>query len=284
MAIKATVYVSFVQPKKRSNTKTRHWYVDPNILLLRRVAGKTTDSYIFVCCVISGIQRQNHTDEVMLEPGYEYLLLPFSCSSSRIVDGAPFRVTTYSSSPVSIKQEVNRRVFGTEVRKDALSSLHRQLLTQDIKLHYPVSERCLLVCVQFRGCLYFVGVNGSPDAYLCLRIIVDLPDGIVAIYGDDEVDLPPSTQKICRVVSTNGRFSTATELQFRYLASLKVVSNTKPIRFSKDSSRRLNSFGDPVVLGVAADLLVSAIDPTLASLRGGGQVDTAMWIPQSGAS
>ena len=107
------VYISVVQPKKRSNTQTKYWYCDTSMILLR---GKNDPDDPLECmaCSLNGVARQSHM-EVFLEAGDIYYLMPWSCtlasmpipynsSDATAVDRKHhwFALTTYSGSDVAI--------------------------------------------------------------------------------------------------------------------------------------------------------------------------------------
>lgn len=285
-------FVTVIQPKKRSNTKSLYWYCDPSMLLLRRLQN---GEWQCVACIFSGVKRQNHVD-VFLEAGCRYYCVPFSCLASQqelYSDRAtyPFRLMTYSSESVVIEPHSAADCKGYSefslVDAAVTSLLHKELLARDFKLVYPVAASGALACVHGEGSLYFLAINGACDDYLSLRLTVDLPDGLLIVLGrsEDSYDLPPNSQRLCLVVASNGKQSVATELNFRYMSS-SVSVKRRPASANQSDHRRLvarQQLGSGIDLSLSGDLLTGNIDPGTIQTSGGGTIDTYLWIPQLGA-
>jgi hypothetical protein len=286
-------FVTVIQPKKRSNTKSQYWYCDPSMILLRRLQN---DEWQCVACIFSGVKRQTHVD-VFLEAGYRYYCIPFSCLASKQQHSVesvifPFRLTTYSSESVVIEPlfaaECNDLVASSATGA-AVSLLHKGLLSRDFKLVYPVAASGILACVHGEGSLYFLAVNGACDHYLSLRITVDLPDGLLIVFGraEDSYDVPPRSQRLCLVLASNGKQSNATEFNFRYMSSFVAVkSRPATVNHHQSDDQRLvvrKQLGKSIDLSLAGDLLSGSIDPSAIQITGGGTIDTYLWIPQLGA-
>jgi hypothetical protein len=277
-------FVTVIQPKKRSNTKSQYWYCDPSIILLRRLQNKELQ---YVACVFSGVKRQNHVD-VFLEAGFQYYCLPFSCLASQRGGERrtfPFRLSTYSSESVTIERLSDNNDVSAAVRDAAVLSAHKELLSRESKLVYPVAAHGILACVHGNGSLYFLAMNGACDHYLSLRITVELPDGLLAVFGcaEDSYDIPPNSQRLCLVVATNGKQkSAATDFNFRYMSSFVSVAS-RPLPGGDNGIRAQKQLGSSIDLSLVGDLLTGSIDPSTIQMTGGGMVDTYLWIPQLGA-
>ena len=271
-------YISLIQPKKRANTGSRFWYIDPSFIVLRRPRGSNgPHSWVCEASAIVGVQRISSC-EVFLDTDHEYCCVPFSCmpSSKSKEEHSSFRLCTYSAAPVSVQSE-DQNI--QSYKSFALGALHREFLRADHKLVYPVAPRGLLTCFQGQGCVYFIGINGAADQYLSLRLTLDVPNGIIAPFGKrgETQDIPPRSQKVIAMATGNGKFSSATSLKFAY------VSDTIP-----SSGKTLYSEPDKTVLGAEieltmnGDLLVASIDHTCVAHRGSDALDTFLWIPQIG--
>jgi hypothetical protein len=271
--------VSLVQPKKRSNTQSKYWYCDPNMLILRKKPQE--DRWTCEARALVGTNRTSHC-EVFLDPNYIYCCVPFSCVAhkSNTVD-FDLRLTVYSASPVSLERRDNY----DGCREDALRVLHGELLRREDKLFYPVSSGGLLACIHGEGCLFFVAVNGSHDQYLSLRLMIEVQDGILIVFGsnEDTHDIAPRSQRLLLVLSRTAKFSPATHLNFRYLSStVPVKSGRTAAPVGRD--KHPVSFGGTLDITLAGDLIAGSFDPTRISNKGGDTVDTYRWIPQIGAS
>jgi hypothetical protein len=221
------------------------------------------------------VKRQN-TFEIFLDPTNRYCCVPFSCLAAR--GGAfSFRMTSYSSEAVSIEREVN----SPAIQHVAVHLLHKDLLSRDHKLLYPVADRSILACVHGDGCLAFVAVNGASDHFLSMKLTICVQDGIVVVFGssEDSYDVPPCSQKMLAIVSSDGKLSSATQLTFRYLSSTVPTKTTGGTRH-----RGAPEIGRNLELNIMADLLTSSVTPSEIRDRVSETIDTFLWIPQLGAS
>jgi Calpain family cysteine protease len=284
--------LSVIQPKKRAHTDTTFWYCDPSFILLkRRRSNRGSSSWERAACVVSGILRQSHID-IMVEKGTEYCCIPFSCAAC-LSHGShyPFRLVLYSSTRMDVVAQDNH---DSSLHEAALVAYHQHQLSSDLKLLYPAQPKALLACVHGTSCVTFIAINGYTDRLFSVKLmLVDLPKGLLVTFGREESDLPPQTQAVCLVVSTNGRQSAATEFSFRYLSTvteaavqtsgLAAESTThhhRPLLYQQQQ----HQFGSKLKLGVAGDLLATSIESQSCRASGGDQVDTYLWIPQLGAS
>jgi hypothetical protein len=281
-------FVTIIQPKKRSNTQSKYWYCDPGLILLRRLNGHGENTaWQCVACSLTGIKRQIHVD-VFLEAGYIYACLPFSCLASKREECQvtfPFRVSVYSHQPTPINSSPVMSAESAAVRGVVLGLIHKELLSRDTKLIYPVSVASLLVCIHGEGSLYFVAINGALDTYLSVRLTVSLPDGLLVVFGqtEDSFDIPPTSQRLLAVVSSNGKRSSATEFSFRYLSSILTLDSTR-CNGSRQSAvpKQDQRLGSTMALSLNGDLLTNDVDPSVIKSSGGGTIDTYLWIPQLG--
>lgn len=293
-------FLTIIQPKKRSNTLSQYWYGDPSMILLRRIkTGSGGHEWECVACFLSGVKRQCHVD-VFLEAGSTYFCLPFSCLACRKNNkhGAlPFRMATYSSETVSIQSLPIDSDQSLVARNAATKLIHRNLLSKSLLL-YPVSRTSMFTCIHGEGSVYFLAVNSSDDNFLSLRLTLDVPDGLLVVFGkeEDTYDVEPTSQRILAVVAGNGKQSLATEFKFRYTSSLVPVASSPllssqtgrhSIRRSGNQTPALNGsshLGSDIVLSMAGDLLTMSSDDSLIQMAGSGTIDTYLWIPQLGAS
>jgi hypothetical protein len=171
-------------------------------------------------------------------------------------------------------------------------TVNQHQLSSDLKLLYPAQPNALLACVHGTSCVTFVAINGYTDRFFSVKLmLVDLPKGLLVTFGRDESDLPPQTQAVCLVVSTNGRQSAATEFAFRYLSTV-TETMVQPSGLAAETTHHHHrplqqyQFGSKLKLGVAGDLLATSIESqqSCRASSGGDQVDTYLWIPQLGAS
>lgn len=296
-------FVTVIQPKKRSNTKSQYWYCDPSMLLLQQLV---SGEWQRVACALSGVRRQNHVD-VFLEGGCNYYCIPFSCLASQQRQRGsatfPFRLTTYSSESVMIEPISVNADLSLAARTGAVSLLHKELLARDLKFVYPVATAGILACVPGQGSLYFIAVNGATDHYLSLRITVDnLSDncGLMPVFGrlpEGSYDVPPASQRLLLVVATNGSdktTTTATNFTFRYMSSFVSVKRAMACDDLPLPSRRPPAPPPPVFKSNAPQLFGSSIELSLTGghllttascnidsiqIAGGGTIDTHLWIP-----
>ncbi|KAL7561882.1 hypothetical protein ACA910_014257 [Epithemia clementina (nom. ined.)] len=275
-------FISLCQPKKRSNAGNRFWYVDPSFVIIRKklvVSTVGNKSWDCEASAVVGVKRISSC-EVFLDPDYEYYCVPFSCMANRKPSGetSPFRLCTYSASSVSVRSV--RQQQHQEHRKHALTALHRELLRAEHKLLYPVTPRGLVACSHGHGCVYFLAINGEPDKYISLKLNLDIPNGLILAFGEmsgGTHDIPPRSQKVIAVITSDGKFSTATSLNFTY-----VCDSIHAINRSLHNHPPTTGLGDRMDLTMSGDLLAGSIDQARVSFRGGDTLDTYLWIPQIG--
>jgi Calpain family cysteine protease len=283
--------LSVIQPKKRAHTDSSFWYCDPSFILLkRRRRNRGSSSWERAACVVSGVLRQSHID-IMVEKGTEYCCIPFSCAAC-LPQGShyPFRLVLYSSTSMDVVAQENH---DSSLHEAALEAYHQHQLSSDLKLLYPAQPKALLACVHGTSCVTFIAINGYTDRFFSVKLmLVDLPKGLLVTFGREESDLPPQTQAVCLVVSTNGRQSAATEFSFRYLSTV-TETMVQPSGLAAETTthhrrpllhQQQHQFGSKLKLGVAGDLLATSIESQSCRASGGDQVDTYLWIPQLGAS
>ncbi len=266
-------YITLIQPKKRSNTTSRHWYTDPCLLIYKRVCD--SDEWTYVDCAIVGIRRQTRV-ELFLEHSFRYCCVPFSCFAGQQRQQFPFRLVCYSAETVIIDSipRINMSV-------PAVDGFYRRILSNGIKLCYSITPNSILACVHCDGCAVFVAFNGAENCYLSIQLSIQLPqDGMVISHGAENgsYDIPPRSQSVLVTVACNGKLSGATRLSFSYMSSTVKVDgrNRKRSRLSEDLS-------SPVDLSLSGDLLLSG-NSGVVKEQGRDTIDTFLWIPQLGAS
>lgn len=267
---KTFAFISIIQPKKRANTKSQYWYCDPSLIVLKRKSPE--GGWECEKAVASGMVRTSVL-EVFLDPAYEYCVVPFSFKTER---NSPFRISSYSAKPVGISHLDIDRIE----QAVPLEHLHRHLLKDESKLQYVVASQAVLLCVNGYRCMYFVIVNSSQELVLSLRICVKLQKGLILSHGasGDIFDVPPKSQRIALVVASDGTLSSAVSLSFTY------ASDTVNSKVSKAfPSGRSCSFGGPVQLTMAGELLASAVEPLSNRNKGGDTIETYQWLAQIGA-
>jgi Calpain family cysteine protease len=284
--------LSIIQPKKRAHTDTSFWYCDPSFILLKRQRrNHGFSSWERAACVVAGVLRQSHID-IMVEKGTEYCCIPFSCAACLPQDSHyPFRLVLYSSTRIDVVAQANH---DPRLHEAALEAYHQHQLSSDLKLLYPAQPKALLACIHGMSCVTFIAINGYTDRFFSVKLmLVDLPKGLLVTFGREESDLPPQTQAVCLVVSTNGRQSAATEFSFRYLSTVTettmvqtsgLAAETATHHHHRPSHHQQHQFGSKLKLGVAGDLLATSIESQSCRASGGDKVDTYLWIPQLGAS
>jgi calpain-15 len=261
-------FISIIQPKKRSNTKSTYWYTDSSIIILKRKSG--SDVWETEDIVISGMIRIS-TIELFLEPTNEYVLIPFSLSTKK---ESQFRITSYSAKPINILT-LETFPIGTE---GPVCHLHKHLLKDERKLLFIVAENSALVCVHGNRCLYFLAINASKTYILSLRICLKLSKGQLILYGEsgDISDVPPQSQKIVLVVSSNGSHSSATGIAFNY------ASDVVKIQSKGSSTRRVEHYlCDSIPITLAGELLSCAQGSKQP--KGDCNIDTYHWVSQIGS-
>lgn len=201
------------------------------------------------------------------------MCVPFSCTSLSADQDYAFRLVTYSNVEIAVEKSTMHFRAADKI----ITGLHKELLTRDLKILYPVAKEGKLVCVHGEGCLYFIALNSSLDQYLSIKIILDLPEGLISFgHGSDSYDVPPKSQKVCLVVMSNGRQSNATHLKFRYLSSTVAVKHAHC--FTK--ALKLTS---ALELSLPGDRVGKTSDSGLFELTGEGNIEVYHWIPQLGA-
>ena len=275
---KSWAFVSIVQPKKRSNTKSKFWYADPSMLIMKKK--KTSDNWSSEAVVLHGFSRCS-VCEIFLDPEFEYCCLPLSTKSwARLNEvDAPFCITCYSAETVAIEKIPHQMVVSRN--RDALSLIHRHLITNDGKLLYVVAAKALLVCCHGYRCMYFLVINASPENFVSLRIQIELKKGILISYGENNAthDIPKRSMKIILVVSSDGTDSSAVSISFTYSSDvIKSAASETTI------SRAPAKFNSPVDISLAADLMAHDNDSRSCQNKGGDTIETYQWLSQVGAA
>ena len=288
-AERTSAFISIVQPKKRSQAGNDYWYVDPNFIILRRRNRKhwpeAHDHWTCEVACIEGVKRIS-THEVILNPEeYEYVVVPFSSLATRKQNGASssFRVCCYSAHQVSIA-ESNQGL--NDYYAYCASALHTRLLEAKRKHAYRISQSCALLCLHAPGCLYIVALNGTSDAYLSIKLNLQIPrKGIIASFGCNggTIDIAPKSQRILFVAMGDGKLSAATRLPFSYLTDIVVLRSTTSNPARAGGTRR-NGLGSNIDLSFAAESYLSTLKSSPIRAKGGDIIDTYLWIPQLGAS
>lgn len=274
-------FITVILPKKRSNSQSAYWYCDPSFLVLRRSNDNSRNiEWYCEACILSGVTRDNHC-EILLMPNHLYYCIPFSFLANQLGNrNFPFRIAVYSSDSVNVERLDNNATYSTA----AVALLHKELLTREPKLLYPVAHSCLLACVHGEGCLYFLAVNGNEDHFLSIKLIIGEQDGLLFSYGkpDETYDIAPRRQKLLAVVSRNGKqTSTSTDLHFRYMSSVVAVSkrNDSNEENIRDDSKLCQSIN----LTLVGDLMTSNMVNKIEMMKS-DNIDIFMWIPQLGSS
>lgn len=275
---KSWAFVSIVQPKKRANTKSKFWYADPSMLIMKKK--KTSDIWSSEAVVLHGFTRCS-VCEIFLDPEFEYCCLPLSTKSwARLNEvDAPFCITCYSAEIVGMEKIPHQMVVSRN--RDALSLIHRHLITNDHKLMYVVSSKALLVCCTGYRCLYFLVINSSPEYFVSLRLQIELKKGFLISYGENNAthDIPKRSMKIILVVSSDGTDSSAISISFKYSSDvIKSAASETTI------SRVPAKFDSLVDISLAADLMAHGIDTCSCQNKGGGTIDIYQWLSQVGAA
>ena len=268
---KTFAFISIIQPKKRSNTKSHYWYADPSMIILKRTGiGSEWDVEQVVLC---GMMRSS-TVEVFLEPLKEYLVLPFSFKTE---GESSFRLTSYSAKKIGITQRCNKEI-GIMA---PLCHLHRHLLKDERKLCYSIASSSILVCIHGDRCLYFMAINASADRILSVRLCVKLQKGLSLSHGvsGDVCDVPTRSQKILMVVSSDGTHSSAVGVEFTY------ATDTLQTSAGRTAQKHCGlSLGSPIEVSMAGDLLASAVALKSPRNKGGDTIETFQWLSQIGSS
>jgi hypothetical protein len=141
-----------------------------------------------------------------------------------------------------------------------------------------------------------MAVNGTDDHFLTIKLTLQLlKEGLVLLVAksvEDTYDIPPKSQRLLAVVSTDGKLSNATQLAFQYVSATIAVN---PNSCSSATRRKSNSdthqqmatmakdIGYPMKLHLFAELLTNEITTEFQE-RLSDIVDTYLWIPQLGAT
>jgi hypothetical protein len=271
-------FISLVQPKKRANTTSRHWYCDPSMIILKR-KHQSTEEWACETCIVVGVSRISNC-EVFLDPAYEYIVVPFAGIPQTNSAVYSFRLTTYSSTPLIVQTQANSSID----REVVVSHVHKELLKNERKLVYAASvQGGVIVCVLGQGTLYFVAVNCSSDHFLSLRLTVEEQQGTLLTLGAhvDTYDVPPRCQKMLVVMSTDGKFSSTTQVKFNYLSDVV----RREGRSTSGGKARAKDFGlaNSVDITLAGELAANSVDLSSTANKGGDAIDTYSWIPQLGS-
>ena len=126
---------------------------------------------------------------------------------------------------------------------------------------YSVAERSILACVHGDGCVFFIAVNCASDRFLSIKLTIQVQDGMIHVLGspDDSHDVPPLSQKILVVVSTDGKLSSATHLTFRYMST---TVQTKTPHLEGPSRTGCPQLGRNLELNLFAEMLTSGVSPS----------------------
>jgi calpain-15 len=92
-------FISILQPKKRANATTRYWYCDPSMVIMKRRRNAT--EWECEASNLTGVARRSEC-EVFLDPDFEYCVMPFAGLPKINKTAYPFRLTSYSSTPVEV--------------------------------------------------------------------------------------------------------------------------------------------------------------------------------------
>jgi hypothetical protein len=233
------VYISVIQPKKRSNTKTSYWYCDTSMMLLRK-SKEGEDRWECVACALNAVTQQSHL-EAFLESGSKYYFMTWSCiisSSTEIpkTNYHPFSLTTYSGASVFIEStpEAESDIYAIKepivatVRQCFLRAILSEIVEcNDGRCVYPIvgngGNYGLLMGIHGgnQSSFYVIAINGSANHYLSLRITIH--NGIDGrwvctalnrngISGASKLqyqqlqnyDIPPASQQLLLVVTSTG--------------------------------------------------------------------------------
>jgi hypothetical protein len=156
------------------------------------------------------------------------------------------------------------------------------LISREKRLSYRVAPGAILSCIHGDGCVIFLAINSAVDSFLSLKLVADLPDGVLSAVGkaDDSYDVAPCSQRILFIASRSGRRSNATELNFRYLSSgVKIQGKPK----GSEETTKVQTIRGSISLSPEGNLLVGSIDPSSVRSKASGSIDTFLWIPQLGS-
>ena len=133
-----------------------------------------------------------------MDPTKEYCIIPLAGTPRLNLGSFAFQLTSYSSKTVELLSRPREYVD----RKEAIQNLHQVLLNDERKLEFAVAPYAALACIQKRGCMYFVGINGSSDQILSLLLTVSQGKEIIFALGSngDTHYVPPRSQNILLVL------------------------------------------------------------------------------------
>jgi hypothetical protein len=290
------VYISVIQPKKRSNTRTKYWYCDSSMILMR-AKGDCDGPYECVSCSLNGAVRQSHM-EVFLEEGFKYFFMPWSCilstmhSSNKPGDHCRrFALSTYSAAPVAMKpvsdvknegDAVLSKPVAERVRQLALWSLFSEIIPcNDGRLVFPIVEKSgnnygLLMGIYGanQALCYFIALNGSSNHILSLRITIAsgfVFDGMWVFTAlnrggqtttstwesqPQDFDIPPLSQQILFVVTSTGTQKGSKSLQSN--PSFHYISSWVASRQQCDVPMCATSEANKTYLGSSVELCPAA--------------------------
>jgi hypothetical protein len=249
------------------------------MILLKRLK-ESDDEWNCETVSLYGVTRRSDV-EVFLDPSFEYCLLPFAGVPKQNADSRfNFRLTVYSSNQV----EVQSYRKDLQCRQVATSALHTNLLNDKGKLILAVASGGLLLCVQRKRCLYFIGVNASSNQFLSLLLSIELGNETLLTFGknDDTHDVAPKSQKILLVVSSTGKQSSTTKLKFKYVSDILVVERLSTGSSASKKSSELG-FGSQMVISGHGECLAANRSDCFSN-KGSGTVDIFSWIPQLGST
>lgn len=191
------------------------------------------------------------------------LKIAYSCyneCSADVVAGTTCKTNTITTSPIGSDTDPSPSLSISLRDKNILTCLHRYLLRDERKLLYKIGRPSssssydsngLLTIVHGTGCIYFLGINGSYEHYISIRITIGNDNECGSnssasassssstwclSFGknNDTMDIPPRKQKILLVVSATGKSSYSSsfnnssnrsnsnnlELSFRYVSDI----------------------------------------------------------------
>lgn len=246
------------------------------MIIVKRPKCSNEDDWECQSATFRGVSRRSNL-EVFLDPSFEYCVIPFAGIPRQNSGSYAFRLTSYSSCAVDVQSQPREYLH----RQQALNNLHKELLKDERKLLYPVAPQGVLACIQGTECMYFVGINASPDHFLSLLLTVYLRQGVLVAFGcnGDTHDIPPKSQKILLLVTSNGKASSSTQLGFKYVSDVVACqSRTQTPKFDGKVG-----LGNSINISLAGDLATSDVNTRGIRSKGGDTVNTYSWIPQLGA-
>jgi hypothetical protein len=258
-------------------------------MLLRQVEGGCKNKWEYIACSLNGVTRQCHL-EVFLEAQQSYICIPWSCTNST---DHKFRFVAYSGSPVVVtplpetEMEIDDVSLVASVREYTLRKLFSELIFCNDSRHiHPIvaTEGMQGVLMGTYGgnqsSFYLLGVNGSPDHYLSIRVSEDcIADGpfACAIMGQKrntfsikhhDYDIPPMSQQFLLVVAHTGiqnRNGKQKNPSFRYVSTWV---KTSPHQVSAKKPAIGESFGSSMKLCIAGQNAITLHCVSSRSLLG----------------